>query len=106
MAVTPLTPAQQAAVDALADAYRRSAVDLETLAPMLDTSARRHRTSDGGELLERLLETKSLDPVSQLIGLLGIPGIGDAAWRRLEKRGSGPAEEVRKVLVKQGRTER
>lgn len=69
--------------DALADAYRRGAVDLERLAPMLDAAARRHGARDGAELLERMLELKGLDATSALEELMKLPELGHllgAAW--------------------------
>ena len=69
--------------DALADAYRRGAVDLEALAPMLDAAARRHGASDGGELLERMLELRGLDATSALTELVKQPELAHilgVAW--------------------------
>lgn len=69
--------------DALADAYRRGAVDLKALAPMLDSAARRHGASDGGELLERMLELRGLDAKTALAELAKQPELGHllgAAW--------------------------
>ncbi len=59
--------------DALADAYRRGAVDLEALAPMLDAAARRHGSRDGAELLEHMLELKGLDARSAIAELARWP---------------------------------
>ncbi len=69
--------------DALADAYRRGAVDLEALAPMLDTSARRHGVRDGAGLLERMLELRGLDANTALEKLARQPELSrllGAAW--------------------------
>lgn len=69
--------------DALADAYRRGAVDLEALAPMLDAAARRHGSRDGAELLEHMLELKGLDARSALAELARQPDLSrllGAAW--------------------------
>jgi len=69
--------------DALADAYRRGAVDLEALAPMLDASALRHGVSNGGELLGHMLELRGLDATSALAELAQHPALGrllGAAW--------------------------
>jgi len=69
--------------DALAGAYLRGAVDLETLAPMLDAAARRHGASNGSELLERMLELRGLDATSALAELARQPYLSrllGAAW--------------------------
>lgn len=69
--------------DALADAYRRGAVDLGALAPMLDAAARHHGSRDGAELLERMLELKGLDATSALAELARQPDLSrllGAAW--------------------------
>jgi len=69
--------------DALAGAYLRGAVDLETLAPMLDAAARRHGASNGSELLERMLELRGLDATSALAELARLPYLSrllGAAW--------------------------
>ena len=61
--------------DALADAYRRGAVNLEALAPMLDPAARRHGSRDGAQLLERMLELKGLDARAALEELARQPDL-------------------------------
>ncbi len=69
--------------DALADAYRRGAVDLEALAPMLDAAARRHGARDGADLLQRMLELRGLDATSALAELARQPDLSrllGAAW--------------------------
>lgn len=69
--------------EALADAYRRGAVDLEVLAQMLYAAARRHGSRDGAELLEHMLELRGLDATSALAELAQHPELGHllgAAW--------------------------
>lgn len=69
--------------DALADAYRRSAVDLGALAPMLDAAARRHGARDGADLLQRMLELRGLDASTALEELAQQPELSrllGAAW--------------------------
>jgi predicted transcriptional regulator of viral defense system len=89
--------------DALAGAHHRGTVDLERLAPMLDAAARRHGSRTGAELLERMLEMRGIDAVSRLLGLISVPGVREAAWRRLEELGINPAEEMEKEIAKQER---
>ena len=69
--------------DALADAYRRGAVDLDALVPMLDRAARRHGARDGADLLEHMLELRGLDATSALAELARQPELNrllGAAW--------------------------
>lgn len=69
--------------DALADAYRRSAVDLAALAPMLDAAARRHGAHDGAHLLQQMLELKGLDARTALEELAQSPELSrllGGAW--------------------------
>lgn len=88
--------------DALADAHRRGAVDLETLAPMLDAAARRHGASNGSELLERMLELRGLDATSALAELARQPGLSrllGAAWAPIIQ--SALQEAVRDAIPSQ-----
>lgn len=69
--------------DALADAYRRGAVDLGNLARMLDAAARRHGAADGAELLTRMLELRGLDARTALAELVQHPELSQilsATW--------------------------
>lgn len=92
--------------DALADAHLRGAVDLETLAPMLNVTARRHGARNGSELLERMLELRGLDAttaltelarqpeLSRLLGAAWAPVIQSALQEAIKRSLTGPAVAV------------
>jgi len=95
--------------DALADAYRRGAVDLEALAPTLDAAARRHGARDGADLLERMLELRGLDATSALAELARQPDLSrllGAAWApaiqsalQVAVRDAIPSQALRDMFV-------